>query len=177
MEHGVALEGPWHPVGAGARPSDADRDRVADLLASSFAAGRLDGVEHRRRIEVALRATTLAELAELTADLPGGAPVPPPYGHPPPWYPPPGYVRRPTPPIDGLAVTSLVLVLMAPITWFLFGTPMLAALAFGHVALARSGRYARDSRRIAIAGLVIAYIELALALALIVIVFIAHPSP
>lgn len=52
------------------RASDADRDRVAEVLREAFAEGRLDTDEHTERIDAAYRAKTLGELAPLLADLP-----------------------------------------------------------------------------------------------------------
>ncbi|MFC3998245.1 DUF1707 domain-containing protein [Nocardiopsis sediminis] len=57
------------------RASDADRDRVADLLAGALTEGRLTHDEHAERLEATYAAKTLAELAELTGDLPQGAPA------------------------------------------------------------------------------------------------------
>ena len=60
------------------RASDADRERVVDLLGAHAAAGRLDPDELERRTGAALAARTLGELAPLTADLPeeGGRTAP-----------------------------------------------------------------------------------------------------
>lgn len=52
------------------RASDADRERVAELLRDAYAEGRLDVDEHAERIEAAYRAKTLGELVPLTRDLP-----------------------------------------------------------------------------------------------------------
>ena len=52
------------------RASDADRDRVAEVLREAYAEGRLDAAEHTERIESAYNAKTLGELAPLLADLP-----------------------------------------------------------------------------------------------------------
>ncbi|MEV6975109.1 DUF1707 domain-containing protein [Kitasatospora sp. NPDC093806] len=52
------------------RASDADRERVAELLRDAYAEGRLDVEEHAERIEAAYSAKTLGELAPLTRDLP-----------------------------------------------------------------------------------------------------------
>ncbi|HTX29666.1 MAG TPA: DUF1707 domain-containing protein [Streptosporangiaceae bacterium] len=59
------------------RASDADRDRVLALLAEAAADGRLTAAEHAERVERAMAARTLGELAELTADLaaPSAQPV------------------------------------------------------------------------------------------------------
>jgi hypothetical protein len=58
------------------RASDADRDRVLDLLRGAAGDGRLTPDEFDERMEAALSSKTLGELAALTADLgpgPGGA--------------------------------------------------------------------------------------------------------
>src|SRR5579875_3057437 len=51
------------------RAADADRERVAALLAEAAADGRLTADEHAERCGRAYAARTLGELAELTADL------------------------------------------------------------------------------------------------------------
>lgn len=58
------------PSGPQIRASDADRDRVAELLREHHAVGRLSAEEFSERLESALRARTLDELDELLADLP-----------------------------------------------------------------------------------------------------------
>lgn len=52
------------------RASDADRERVAELLRDAYAEGRLTMEEHAERIEAAYEARTFGELAPLTRDLP-----------------------------------------------------------------------------------------------------------
>src|SRR5690606_3397365 len=52
------------------RASDADRDRVAAVLAEAYASGRLTSLEHADRLEATYRARTMADLVPLTADLP-----------------------------------------------------------------------------------------------------------
>ncbi|MDQ0992823.1 DUF1707 domain-containing protein [Streptomyces sp. V3I7] len=68
------------------RASDADRDRVADLLRDALAEGRLTAVEHAERVEGVLSAKTVRELEVFIEDLPAAhqrratpayAPVPP----------------------------------------------------------------------------------------------------
>lgn len=54
------------------RASDADRDRIADILRDALAEGRLDPEEHAERVEAVYRAKTLAELEPLISDLPAG---------------------------------------------------------------------------------------------------------
>jgi hypothetical protein len=57
------------------RASDADRERVAELLREAYAEGRLTLDEHAERIEAAYAARTLGELDPLTRDLPAHAPA------------------------------------------------------------------------------------------------------
>ncbi|GAB2916027.1 DUF1707 SHOCT-like domain-containing protein [Streptomyces mayteni] len=54
------------------RASDADRDRIADILREALAEGRIDAEEHEERIDAVYRAKTLAELEPLIGDLPAG---------------------------------------------------------------------------------------------------------
>jgi Domain of unknown function (DUF1707) len=58
------------------RASDEDRERVVAALKDNCAAGRLTLDELPRRVERAYAAATLADLAELTHDLPDRAPRP-----------------------------------------------------------------------------------------------------
>lgn len=51
------------------RASDADRERVVDVLREAAADGRLTIEEHSERMERAYASRTFGELAELTADL------------------------------------------------------------------------------------------------------------
>jgi DUF1707 SHOCT-like domain len=64
------------PSSPALRASDADRDRVIELLRAAVADGRLDQVEFDQRLDAALAARTIDALAPLTADLiaaPGSA--------------------------------------------------------------------------------------------------------
>ncbi|MGO4417668.1 DUF1707 domain-containing protein, partial [Streptomyces sp. MCAF7] len=62
------------PVSAGElRASDADRDRIADILREALAEGRLDPEEHAERIDAVYRAKTVGELDTLVRDLPAAA--------------------------------------------------------------------------------------------------------
>ncbi|WP_427923776.1 DUF1707 SHOCT-like domain-containing protein [Streptomyces sp. cg40] len=54
----------------GLRASHADRDRVVDVLTGAAGDGRLTAEELDERVEAALSARTMGELAVLTADLP-----------------------------------------------------------------------------------------------------------
>jgi Domain of unknown function (DUF1707) len=57
------------PSSPALRASDADRDRVIELLRAAVADGRLDQAEFDERLEAALTARTMDALAPLTADL------------------------------------------------------------------------------------------------------------
>jgi hypothetical protein len=75
------------PSSPALRASDADRDRVVELLRAAVADGRLDTAEFDERLDAALAARTIDALAPLTADLfalPGsdGALTLPPAGTP-----------------------------------------------------------------------------------------------
>jgi class 3 adenylate cyclase len=52
------------------RASDADRDRVAELLRDHYGAGRLSDDDLSERVDAAYRARTISQLQALTADLP-----------------------------------------------------------------------------------------------------------
>jgi len=57
-------------AGGDARASDRDRHRVSEELRVHWAEGRLDVEELERRLEQAISASTLHQLAELVRDLP-----------------------------------------------------------------------------------------------------------
>ncbi|GLW44745.1 hypothetical protein Stsp02_04070 [Streptomyces sp. NBRC 14336] len=52
------------------RASDADRDRIADILREALAEGRLTAEEHSERVEGVLNARTVGELEVFIKDLP-----------------------------------------------------------------------------------------------------------
>src|SRR5258708_25297174 len=68
---------PPRPAPRDLRASDADRERVVDVLNASLADGRLNEEEHSGRVHAALTARTLGSLAGLTLDLvpPEGQPI------------------------------------------------------------------------------------------------------
>ncbi|MFD5231949.1 DUF1707 domain-containing protein [Streptomyces qaidamensis] len=68
------------------RASDAERDRIADILHDALAEGRLTADEHAERVEAVLRAKTVGELEAFIRDLPaahrqgpGSSPAPAPH--------------------------------------------------------------------------------------------------
>ncbi|WUV84822.1 DUF1707 domain-containing protein [Streptomyces sp. NBC_01476] len=54
----------------GLRASDADRDRIADILRDALAEGRLDAAEHSERLDRLYAAKTMGQLEPLVRDLP-----------------------------------------------------------------------------------------------------------
>ncbi|WP_327369612.1 DUF1707 SHOCT-like domain-containing protein [Streptomyces sp. NBC_01217] len=68
---------PQQPVApaepGGIRASDADRDRIADILREAMAEGRLTAEEHAERVDAVYRAKTVGELEPLVRDLPAPA--------------------------------------------------------------------------------------------------------
>ncbi|MGH3309152.1 MAG: DUF1707 SHOCT-like domain-containing protein [Streptomyces sp.] len=66
---------PAKAVDVSVRASDADRDRIADILREALAEGRLDAAEHSERIDGVYAAKTLGELEPLVRDLPGSRPA------------------------------------------------------------------------------------------------------
>jgi hypothetical protein len=52
------------------RASDADRERVADVLRDAYAEGRLSPDEHQHRLSTVYAATTFGELVPVLTDLP-----------------------------------------------------------------------------------------------------------
>lgn len=63
------------PTGSELRASDADRDRIAEVLRDAAAEGRLSIEELEERLNRAWNAKTYSELDGLTDDLPDTAPV------------------------------------------------------------------------------------------------------
>jgi hypothetical protein len=59
------------------RASDADRERVAEVLRDALAEGRLDMEEFEERLDATYKARTYGELAPITRDLPVGGVAPP----------------------------------------------------------------------------------------------------
>lgn len=53
------------------RASDADRERVAEVLRDALAEGRLDMAEFEERLDATYQARTYGELTPITRDLPG----------------------------------------------------------------------------------------------------------
>ncbi|WP_234312525.1 DUF1707 domain-containing protein [Streptomyces sp. SCSIO 75703] len=74
------------------RASDADRDRIADMLREALAEGRLTAEEHAERVEGVLAAKTVGELDVFVRDLPAAHAGPTAAAAPAPHRPAPGTV-------------------------------------------------------------------------------------
>jgi hypothetical protein len=69
VKHGYLCDVPSRNAPRDLRASDADRERVVELLAEAVSDGRLTPDEHEQRLDQASSARTLGELAGLTTDL------------------------------------------------------------------------------------------------------------
>jgi hypothetical protein len=142
------------------RASDVDREQAVERLRTAAMEGRLDSEELEQRIQTAYASKFCSELSRLTADVTPAtvaAPAPVPVR--------PTFVAT-TPSTNGFAIASLV----CAVAWFMWLGSALAVV-FGHVALRqiKANGGAQRGRGIAIAGLVIGY----LGLAVVVIAIIA----
>jgi hypothetical protein len=154
LERPMMLQPERDPAGRGfghLRASDADRERAADILKAAFAEGRLSRDEFEERTEQVYRSRTYAELAAHTADLPAG-----PLGALPPsraaWpaersravWP----AEQPRPPVNTLAVASLVCAFIPGITW-------IAAIITGVIARRQIRETGERGDGVATAGIVL----------------------
>ncbi|MEU8778795.1 DUF1707 domain-containing protein [Streptomyces sp. NPDC048606] len=74
-KHPAAPGAPAAAAPAELRASDADRDRIAQILADAVAEGRLTAEEHSERLDSLYARKTVGELDALVRDLPAGAPA------------------------------------------------------------------------------------------------------
>jgi hypothetical protein len=135
------------------RASAADRERAIDVCKASYGEGRLTKEEFDARVGQITASRTYGDLAAVTSDLPagplggvshyqaGGYPVPVP-GYPPP--------VRPT---NGLAIGSLVCSLMGI---------SLPAVIMGHIARMQIRERNEAGEGLAVAGLVVGWVGMAL---------------
>ena len=140
------------------RASDADREAVAERLRVASVDGRIDSEELEERLSQVYSARWVGELDRIVADVvppppPAPAPAPALQGYAQPYY----SAFQPVPATNGLAIASLV----AAFFWFAWFGSFLAVV-FGHVALGQikqsGGR--QTGYGLAVAGLVLGYIEL-----------------
>jgi Domain of unknown function (DUF1707)/Domain of unknown function (DUF4190) len=149
--HGVAARGNGH-----LRASTADRERAIEVLKTGFAEGRLTKDEYDDRVTQAYAARTYADLAAVTADLPGGQAAAPP------WPPGPAVPPRTNP----LAIASLVCGLAQPFTG---GLSMIPAVILGHTAHSQIRRTGEAGQGLATAGLVLGWTGIVMMLLLITV--------
>ena len=126
--------------------SHQDRDRAVEYLTTAFAEGRMAKEEYDARMGQALAARTYADLDVLMDDLPGAQP-------------PPGVMMRTR--TSGLAVASLICGIgqVFPLFWL---SGSIAAVICGHMARRRIRLTGEQGDRMALAGLILGWIGIAL---------------
>lgn len=150
--------------------STADRERALDVLRAAFAEGRLTKDEHDERVSRVYTARSYADLATVTADLPGGQQSVMPAWPPP--VPVPLPVRSGT---NGLAVASLICGIGQPFT---AGLTTIPAIVLGHAALRRIRRSGEEGSALATVGLTLGWIGTSfMALVLLIILVITTSGP
>lgn len=136
------------PAGGNAylRASSADRERAIDVLKAGYAEGRLSKEEYESRAEQAFAASTLGDLARVTADLPGGHLAQPAW---------PAAPARTNP----LAIASLACglgqIFLGPLSTF-------PAIVLGHMARREIRRTGENGKGMAAAGLALGWTGFAL---------------
>jgi hypothetical protein len=135
------------------RATDADREMVRTILEDAHAEGRLSWEEFDTRSTALVSAKTYDQLAGLTADLPNRIPAVPPQVYD------PGMPFGEAP-LNSMALASLSLGLSQIFFWFLTGIP---AIITGHIARRQIKRTGEQGAGFAIAGLVLGYAGLGLA--------------
>ena len=148
------------------RASDADREQTVERLRTAAMEGRLDSDELEQRIQTAYASRFCNELTQLTEDV-----TPPPAVAPPPYLPAPARPTfvAPSPSTNGFAIASVV----CAVAWFMWIGSILAVI-FGHVALRqiKAGNGAQRGRGLAVTGLVLGYLGLAVVAAAILGAFL-----
>jgi Domain of unknown function (DUF4190)/Domain of unknown function (DUF1707) len=181
------------------RANDADRERVRTILADAHASGRLSWSDFDARTNALMNAQTYDQLSALTADLPGGAPAGPAPGA----YPSPSYDAGPSygsgqsygagqtfgagqsyapvqnyggyqvagyAPTNSLAVASLVCGIAQIFFWLLTGIP---AIIMGHIARRQIKERGEQGDGMALAGMILGYIGVALGVVVTIIIILA----
>ena len=136
------------------RASDADRDRVAQLLNGAYVEGRLSKDEHDGRLEAALGARTYADLDNITMDLPSA-------GLPAATTGAPAATKT-----NDLAVASFACGLAQFIFGPLAGIP---AIVLGHMARAQIRRTGEQGDGLALTGLILGWALVILGIAIVVV--------
>jgi hypothetical protein len=157
------------------RATDADRDQAGTVLQTAYSEGRLSWPEFDARSTALVNAQTYDQLTALTADLPGRAPVqaPQPYAYQPPGYP----ASRPT---NGMAIAALICGIGQFFGFWLLGT--IPAVVLGHIARRQIRRTGEQGDGMALAGLILGYVGLALSVIAIILIAVlvvaaGHQAP
>ena len=141
------------------RATDADRDRVVEFLNTAYSEGRLSKDEYDARLESALSAHTYADLDQLVTDLPAvWATAVPSVSK--------TTVVAPMAKTNGLAIASLA----CGVAQFAFGpVATIPAIVLGHVARHQIKRTGEQGAGLALAGLILGWVVVALGIILIVV--------
>ena len=136
------------------RAADADRDRAVSFLSTAYTEGRLSKDEYDTRLESALSARTYADLDQIVTDLPAAR----------------ADVVPPASKINGLAIASLA----CGLGQFVFGPlATIPAIVFGHMARYQIKRTREQGAGLALAGLILGWATVILAIVLILVVGLA----
>jgi Domain of unknown function (DUF1707)/Domain of unknown function (DUF4190) len=131
------------------RAADADRDHVVEILSTAYSEGRLSKDEYDARLENAFSARTYADLDQLVTDLPAARAT----------------MVTPVAKTNGFAIASLA----CGLAEFMFGpVAAIPAIVFGHVARHQIKRTGEQGAGLALAGLIIGWATVILAIVLIV---------
>ena len=141
------------------RASDADRDRVAELLNLAYSEGRLSKDEYDARLGSAMSARTFADLDLLVTDLPSArSSVVPPGTR--------ATVVTPVAKVNALAIASLA----CGLAQFVFGpVAAIPAIILGHVARSQIKRTGEQGAGLALAGLILGWVVVILAVIVIAV--------
>jgi uncharacterized membrane protein len=156
----VQPSGPWEPTEPGygrpaadgsqlrkMRAADTDRDRVADLLNTAYAEGRLSKDEYETRLESALSASTFADLDRVVIDLPRALPAD--------LVPAATSQVIPVPATNRMAIASLV----CGLGQFVVGpVAIIPAIVLGHMARRQIRRTGQRGAGLALAGLLLGWL-------------------
>jgi uncharacterized membrane protein len=149
--------------------STADRERALDVLRAGFAEGRLTKDEHDERVTSVYSARTYADLAMVTADLPGGQSAVMPA-----WPPPAPVWQQPaSTSTNGLAMASLICGVGQLLTAGLTGIP---AIILGHTALRQIRRTGEEGRALATVGLTLGWIGTTFMAFVLLVIIVATTS-
>src|SRR5215472_16145661 len=145
------------------RATDADRENVRQVLQDAHAQGRLSWDEFDSRTTALLNAQTYGQLAELTTDLPSRIPGAAPQVY----QQAPFGAQRPT---NGMAIAALICGVCQVFFWFLTGIP---AIVLGHLARRQIRQTGEAGDGMALAGMILGYIGVALGVLFTLIFVIA----